>query len=803
MADPLEDKVVETSPPILSPSTLLADAQQLQEERLFRHFRGWLFSERAKDTSSWTWDYGYDIQRAHERRWVCKLCIHQRVPQPKNFTHTGLQNASKHLFKEHHIRAPEGKTKSSTQLKAESVEKQHRSIADTLTLDPEKPREQAMANSFVKNFDRDHFQRMVMPWIVKSNLSFLTVEDEDLRAIFDYLSPSVSIRGGHLSADTLRTRIITEYQRHRHTVIDVLRQSPGLIHISFDGWTSGNRHTLYGIACFFRDEHNKPRKIVLGVPEVSVRHSGSNIAAQVLDILTAYQITEKVGYFTLDNAENNDTAMGAIGRELGFTGASRRGRCFGHTVNLSAKALLFGKNASAFEEQLSGASALPEADWESWRSKGPVGKLHNLVYDIFRSSRLMYLLRDLQQDAISKASSLRERSRKPLTVVRDNNTRWLSQLYMIRRALKIRPYLILLVVKYKQEWEDENRSKRTGQVRKSAKLPRICEEENKLTDSDWEALQCLEEILTHYENVVRTLEGDGQVRKRRRGFLGSYVNMWDVILGFEELLSKLEQYKLLAAGFPDAEKFRIGINLAWDKLEKYYSALDETPIYYAGLALHPAYKWAYFEHTWDTHPEWVDKAKEMVYRVWRTEYANSDILSQADESDDQRPAKRRKFFSPFEANSRHMPARYDSSDDEAVKGDEYETWQGSREASDRRVRDPITYWHERRLKYPRLSRMALDFLTIQPMSAECERLFSAAGRMAVPSRSLLDAQIISICQVSRSWYRAGIVKELDPMLISWREEEQIYEGLGMSDGELAEQATAWLRAQGDEGESEG
>ncbi|KAJ0126009.1 Dihydrolipoamide acetyltransferase component of pyruvate dehydrogenase complex [Fusarium oxysporum f. sp. albedinis] len=61
MTDPLEDKVVETSPPILSPSTLLADAQQLQEERLFRHFRGWLFSERAKDTSSWTWDYGYDM----------------------------------------------------------------------------------------------------------------------------------------------------------------------------------------------------------------------------------------------------------------------------------------------------------------------------------------------------------------------------------------------------------------------------------------------------------------------------------------------------------------------------------------------------------------------------------------------------------------------------------------------------------------------------------------------------------------------------------------------------------------------
>jgi hypothetical protein len=149
-----------------------------------------------------------------------------------------------------------------------------------------------------------------------------------------------------------------------------------------------------------------------------------------------------------------------------------------------------------------------------------------------------------------------------------------------------------------------------------------------------------------------------------------------------------------------------------------------------------------------------------------------------------------------------MPTRYDSSDDEAVKGDEYETWQGSYEASDRRVRDPITYWHERRLKYPRLSRMALDFLTIQPMSAECERLFSAAGRMTMPLRSLLDAEIISICQVLRSWYSAGIVKEVDPVLISWREEQQIYEGLGMSDSELAKQATAWLKDQGDEGERE-
>ena len=69
-------------------------------------------------------------------------------------------------------------------------------------------------------------------------------------------------------------------------------------------------------------------------------------------------------------------------------------------------------------------------------------------------------------------------------------------------------------------------------------------------------------------------------------------------------------------------------------------------------------------------------------------------------------------------------------------------------------------------KRPPLSRMALDLLTIQPMSTECERLFSAAGKMVSGLRTNLDAEIIAICQVLRSWYRAGLIKDLDPLLMS-------------------------------------
>jgi hypothetical protein len=45
------------------------------EDRLFSYFKGYTLSERTKETRSWIWRFGYDIQNATERRWVCRACI--------------------------------------------------------------------------------------------------------------------------------------------------------------------------------------------------------------------------------------------------------------------------------------------------------------------------------------------------------------------------------------------------------------------------------------------------------------------------------------------------------------------------------------------------------------------------------------------------------------------------------------------------------------------------------------------------------------------------------------------------------
>ncbi|EGU73198.1 hypothetical protein FOXB_16290, partial [Fusarium oxysporum f. sp. conglutinans Fo5176] len=81
--------------------------------------------------------------------------------------------------------------------------------------------------------------------------------------------------------------------------------------------------------------------------------------------------------------------------------------------------------------------------------------------------------------------------------------------------------------------------------------------------------------------------------------------------------------------------------------------------------------------------------------------------------DDEPVAKRqRKYYNPFQAYcERTRPVLgYGLVKEEATLSDdinedinELELWQSSWEDGDNDVRDPISYWHERKRRYPRLS----------------------------------------------------------------------------------------------------
>jgi hypothetical protein len=143
-----------------------------------------------------------------------------------------------------------------------------------------------------------------------------------------------------------------------------------------------------------------------------------------------------------------------------------------------------------------------------------VGKLHNPVVDICNMHQLSQLFQKVQKEAQPQKTLLR--------LIIDNNTRWLSQLYTIRRSLLLKTSLKLLLLRAREEWDQENMSRRTGRVPpgRLAKFLRCLHDTNQLLDKDWEVLQHLELILTTFETVVKTLEGDGQIRTRQSGLQG-------------------------------------------------------------------------------------------------------------------------------------------------------------------------------------------------------------------------------------------------------------------------------------------
>ncbi|KAG7404643.1 hypothetical protein Forpi1262_v015756 [Fusarium oxysporum f. sp. raphani] len=172
---------------------------------------------------------------------------------------------------------------------------------------------------------------------------------------------------------------------------------------------------------------------------------------------------------------------------------------------------------------------------------------------------------------------------------------------MMRRGLKLRPFLEDLIEKVTIEF---NRERRNG-VRRKEEMPLCLCEESLLSENDWKVVELMEEVLVDFEEALRMLEGDAQRRPRKGGRVEAYGNMWDVASTYEFLMERLEEWKAVAGNYPDPEHFRVNINLGWCKLNDYYTKVDETPAYYASAILNPVSRWAYFENTWTDETQLV------------------------------------------------------------------------------------------------------------------------------------------------------------------------------------------------------
>ena len=120
--------------------------------------------------------------------------------------------------------------------------------------------------------------------------------------------------------------------------------------------------------------------------EVNGEHTKENLSKYVIKVIYKYDIAKILGYFVMDNVNNNDTLMThlslAIRRDfnLWYNPQHHRLRCQGHIINLVVKSFLFVTNKEVIEEDNEmDIMRVTLKEIEQWRKKGPLGKLHNFV----------------------------------------------------------------------------------------------------------------------------------------------------------------------------------------------------------------------------------------------------------------------------------------------------------------------------------------------------------------------------------------------------------------------------------------
>ena len=316
------------------------------------------------------------------------------------------------------------------------------SIAEQLKSTPKAP-----------DFDPKIFRSKLVRFISVSHQPFALVESDEFRDLLLYASPH--LRGNdilHKSGTSIRSGIEGLYSSSQAQIIEQLKLSSCQVHLSFDLWTSPNTFSLLGVCCHFMDPKWRIRTVILGIKRLVGSHHGVNIAPLIDDIFQRYQLDKKLGYFVMDNAGDNDTALRAVEKHLLSRGIvwnadAHRLRCFGHIINLVAGAFQANNPPHQWKEprlrRPPGASKAPKPSKQ--RPRDAIDKIHDIAVFIMATAQRIEEFEGLNKTTIDD----------PLHPIKDQITRWFSAYLMLRRAVELKNSIQQMVYAHQRSTADE------------------------------------------------------------------------------------------------------------------------------------------------------------------------------------------------------------------------------------------------------------------------------------------------------------------------------------------------------------
>jgi len=569
-----------------------------------------------------------------------------------------------------------------------------------------------------KVMNRDVSRQAIIELIVIENLPFSIVQTPQFHTFCASLNPK-AMDFLPTSHSTISSMLQSSFQESQDIVRKKLQSALTDIHLSVDIWTSPNNYLFLAVCAHFIDDQEDLQKVLLSLRTVA-GHSGEEQWDSLLPVLIDYGITRKIGAVTADNSGTNDTLcrkMSDYFKEqegIEWNATAQRIRCHGHILNLAVQAFLFeGSIDVSWIEFCDNRDAADLTEGEqkenmkAFRAMGVLGRLHNVIAHS-RSS------------AGRTAQFVKHVGRRiPL----DNRTRWNSWYNLLDVALE------------KEAGINEYIKSNLDSLSNDSLSPR-----------DWVSLRMLHQFLQPFKSATLKTQGDC-------ARLDRVLFAMDVLLKhIETSRSEYKQNKDLAAR----------IQICWEKYTEYYNRTEDSPLYAAALILNPSRRLAYIKKWWET--EWQTPAIDAVKNLWqgyRTKHPVPDPtpLYSGDEVIECEDATSVTKLDAFDRIGRDFEMALCGAypGQEVDEFDEYAS--GIPSALPKGI-SPLRWWCQdnQRVKWPNLSRFAIDVLSIPAMSDEPERIFSGGRRTVSWERMSLGPDTIQHTECLKSWLHSEILQ---------------------------------------------
>ena len=289
----------------------------------------------------------------------------------------------------------------------------------------------------------------------------------------------------------------------------------------------------------------------------------------------------------------------------------------------------------------------------------------------------------------------------------DNATRWNSVYRMLTRALNVKERL----TKFSREHTPDPSASYSPY-------------EDRLLKADWSYIAKLKKALETYDAATMVNQGHD-----------AWLSDWFPSLHLA--MNKIDSWKNQARELDGDERLAAAFTSSWNKIEKYYKLVDQTPIYYAAIVLNPALKLQKLRQLWYTNETktWIEPCRQQVKDIYEKQYKQQysryrdEYHPPGPDDDDEEDS----IYSLFSSNKRLCV------DTTSERPDPFEAYLLVEPIAHRNGErfDPIAWWQINGHAYPGLKQMALDIFSIPLMTDDNERSFSSGRDMITYRRTRL------------------------------------------------------------------